>query len=61
MTRIPKTHWRKWRTFVFVTCPGCGVEARLDHEVSADGKVSPSLDCEACEFHDYAILEEWLL
>lgn len=61
MIRIAATHWRKWRKFVFVTCPECGVEASLDHDVAPDGKVSPSLDCQACDFHDFAILEGWVL
>jgi hypothetical protein len=44
---------------VFVTCPGCGIEGRLDHDVAADGKVSPSLDCPSCEFHAFVVLADW--
>lgn len=59
MDKIPKTHWRKWLHIVFVKCPGCGIEAKLDHDVADDGKVSPSLDCPSCDFHTYVVLEGW--
>lgn len=44
---------------VFVTCPGCGLKASLDHDVADDGKVSPSLDCPECEFHAHVTLAGW--
>ena len=54
--------WRCWNNngteYVFVTCPGCGSEYRLDHNVSVMGVISPSLECpsDECTFHDTAIL-----
>lgn len=59
MISIPSSSWRTWRHLVYVTCPGCGIEGRLDHDVAADGKVTPSLDCPSCDFHDMARLEGW--
>jgi hypothetical protein len=61
MTSILSSNWRRWRHIVFVTCPGCGVEGRLQHDVSDDGKVSPSLDCPSCSFHEWVKLEGWKL
>ena len=58
----------KWRVrdradkqIVFVICPGCGTEYRLDHEISHEGVVSPSLECpdSDCGFHDTVILVGW--
>jgi uncharacterized Zn finger protein len=59
MTEIPKTHWRKWLHIVYVTCPDCGVEGRLDHDVAEDGTVTPSLDCPSCAFHEHVKLKGW--
>jgi uncharacterized Zn finger protein len=47
------------RICVWVKCPGCGEEFRLDHEVSAEGIVSPSLDCPVCPHHAYVQLGDW--
>lgn len=46
---------------VRVACPGCKVSYYLDHEVAADGTVSPSLDCPTtgCNFHERVKLEGW--
>lgn len=44
---------------VVVICPGCGLEAGLDHDVDAAGRVTPSLDCPRCSFHAYVRLEGW--
>ena len=46
---------------VFVTCPGCQQEYRLDHDISEQGVINPSLDCpgDDCTFHDTAILVGW--
>jgi hypothetical protein len=35
--------------------------ALLDHEISADGSVSPSLDCpsDGCRFHEDVTLVGW--
>ena len=44
-----------------VTCPFCGIEYALDHEIAADGVVTPSLDCptEDCDFHYIVQLVGW--
>lgn len=58
--------WRCWKKkgiqHVFVKCPGCGQEYRLEHDISALGVVSPSLECpsDRCTFHDNVILVGWL-
>lgn len=57
--------WRCWNNKgtenVFVKCPGCGQEYRLEHDVSAEGVISPSLECPSddCTFHDTVILVGW--
>ena len=42
-------------------CPSCGIEADLsDHEVDANGLVSPSVLCPAeCGFHASVTLKGW--
>lgn len=43
-------------------CPRCGISAVLDdHEIAADGSVTPSLVCPgfACDFHAFAELVGW--
>ena len=58
-------NWRSWNhkgtKYIFVVCPGCGSEYRLDHDISAEGVVSPSLECPGgdCSFHDTIILVGW--
>ena len=44
-----------------VTCPECKHEAILDHEIAADGTVTPSLDCptDGCGFHEHVVLAGW--
>jgi len=59
MASIPKTHWKKVGSEVVVTCPGCNLKAYLDHDVAADGTVTPSLDCPECSFHEHVKLEGW--
>jgi hypothetical protein len=53
--------WWLWRTRVFVACPCCGTAAELDHEITADGAVTPSVECPVigCAFHDMVRLEGW--
>lgn len=57
--------WRCWNhkgtEYIFVTCPGCGKEYRLDHDISAQGIISPSLECPGpdCTFHNTVILVGW--
>lgn len=59
------SQWRLWNhgdaVYVFVKCPGCRQEFRLDHDISAEGVVSPSLECPGndCTFHDTVILVCW--
>jgi hypothetical protein len=61
-----KGEWRLWQQHdavrVVVCCPDCGEVAELDHEVSANGTVSPSLDCPnmRCKFHESGRLEDWV-
>lgn len=56
MKTIPRSDWKKtaWgdKTVYIVKCPGCGREYPLDHEVAADGTVTPSVECPTCPFHD---------
>jgi hypothetical protein len=53
--------WKIMNGKVWVACPGCGLMAMLDHEVAADGTVTPSLDCpeQRCAFHEWVRLEGW--
>lgn len=59
---------RQWRVvkldgvpYVRATCPGCDLEALLDHDIADDGTVSPSMDCpnDRCDFHANVRLELW--
>jgi len=62
---IRKAYWRivkrDGREIVKVICPKCLTEAALDHTVSPDGSIRPSVDCpgEACDFHMMCKLEDW--
>lgn len=51
--------WWKHGKGVTVKCPTCGCIGNLDHDVSSEGVVSPSLDCPKCIFHEFVILEGW--
>jgi hypothetical protein len=59
------TKWREWnhegKNYIFVTCPGCGTEYRLDHDINVQGVINPSLECPGtnCNFHDTAVLVGW--
>ena len=46
---------------VRVSCPGCGSAGYLNHDVAADGTVTPSLVCphSVCGFHEYVRLVGW--
>jgi len=45
---------------VRVTCPRCARTASLQHAVSAEGVVFPSLECPMeCGFHENVVLREW--
>ena len=57
---IDRDAWTSSGAVVFVDCPGCAVRLRLvDPTVSATGDVDPSLDCPACEYHEWVRLEGW--
>ena len=44
-----------------VACPECGQVATLDHDILADGTVTPSLDCPvACGLHEDGRLLDWV-
>jgi hypothetical protein len=60
--RLVKGHYRKFLRTALVACPQCGREAMLDHEIAADGTVSPSVQCPfpGCSFHDQVQLLGWL-
>ena len=55
---IPRTG--KART-AFFRCPSCQNIAPLEHEIAADGAVTPPVVCpyEGCEFHEFIRLEGW--
>lgn len=43
-----------------VGCPGCGQVATLDHDILADGTITPSVMCPVdCGFHESGRLLEW--
>lgn len=53
--------WRIDRLPIMVKCPGCDRAMLLDHEIGADGLISPSLDCPLCPYHQSGVtLEEWV-
>lgn len=56
-------HWWRFRTWVVLSCPLCGVAMRLDdtHRIDADGTVTPSVRCglSRCAFHDAVRLAEY--
>lgn len=57
--------WRLWRPgpppLVFMACPKCMLIAMLDHEIAADGTLTPSVQCakEGCSFHESVRLVGW--
>lgn len=55
--------WKKVGKSVLVQCPGCRKQYRLDHDIDAQGVVTPSLECpdDGCRFHDFVILVGWKL
>ena len=44
-----------------LTCPECGESYLLDHHISAEGVVTPSVDCPTkdCSWHVHVQLEGW--
>ena len=59
MNRIVVSKWRRFGLLVLVTCPGCGLEVGLDHDVEDDGRVTPSLNCTECAFREFVTLGGW--
>ncbi len=65
MVTIPRSKWKlvviDGKITARVECPGCKRTFALDHTITEDGTVTPSLDCpmEDCQFHDFVKLEEW--
>lgn len=53
--------WLKSRVGLYICCPSCAHAYRIDHDVLADGTLSPSLQCptHGCTFHDHGKLEGW--
>lgn len=43
------------------TCPNGHVGTLSDHDIAADGSVTPSVVCsyDGCDFHEYIQLEGW--
>jgi hypothetical protein len=63
---LARGEWRvlrsKNRLSAMVRCPRCGAQASLlDHDISAGGAVTPSIDCPTygCGFHEHVSLEGW--
>jgi len=46
---------------ILLTCFN-GHTYRLDHEITVDGTVQPSVDCpeDGCDFHEFVRLECWV-
>lgn len=44
-----------------LVCPECGLVGDLDHDIDAQGIVTPSVDCpgEDCNFHEMIQLIGW--
>lgn len=44
-----------------LTCPRCGCDFEIPHEIAADGTVRSSVVCigTACEFHERVRLKDW--
>ena len=45
-----------------LSCPNCGDSGSLcTHEIAADGTVTPSVMCNACDYHESGLkLEGWV-
>jgi hypothetical protein len=45
----------------FFRCPKCPTYGALagTHEIDAAGKVTPSMVCPGCDFHEWITLEGW--
>ena len=58
----PAPSWYQWGQLTMLRCPR-GHVASLDHDIAADGAVSPSAVCPGdrmpCDFHEFIRLEGW--
>lgn len=58
---VAKGHWHRYVNSVWIRCPKCSYAAALDHEIAADGTVTPSVECPSgCGFHDAVKLADWV-
>lgn len=63
-TYLPNT-WKGLQTpdgkSASVTCSNGHTATLTDHEIAADGTVTPSLVCpyDGCDFHEMVVLEGW--
>ncbi len=56
----PKGSWAKWGEHgVVLACPKCGGVSMLDHEVDAEGVVTPSIVHVPCGWHGFGRLVGW--
>jgi len=56
-----KGTWWRFGESVVLSCPKCGISFRLNHTITEDGIVTPSVVCpiSSCKFHDYIKLGEF--
>lgn len=54
--KTAKPGWWLWRDRVMLCCPN-GHLAMLDHEISLNGHVKPSVQCPQCDWHEHVKLE----
>jgi hypothetical protein len=57
----PGTWWSSGGKWVSLACHECGLQALLNHTVSDNGDVNPSLVCpyEPCTMHVFGTLKDW--
>ena len=54
--------WIEGKITARVGCPGCGtISAMSDHDIAADGSVTPSVGCpNDCGYHEVGVVfEDW--
>jgi len=67
---IPSDKWQRviinGKLEVWLTCPLCGLQSLLDHDIAADGSITPSVVCPgvtssgtSCTWHEVIKLEGW--
>ena len=58
--RVVKLSDEAMRRTVYLWCPKCGQRAGLyDHLIHDDGRVTPSVVCDNCGWHEYVRLAGW--